>query len=359
MPFGYFFSVGLVALATAVALINPRPPHTTPSYWGHWLSFMVNEQPFIAFYLLAASTLLAYGQGDLDSPAALVAVAVAVVTVGGLAVLVVRASGTDRAVGVPPGGRPWARILLAPWVVRRRDVKRVANLAYGDAGKRNRLDVYHRRDRPAGAPVLVFFHGGGFRMGSKNREARAMLNELAGRGFVCVNANYRLAPAAAYPDYLIDAKRVIAWVRAHIADYGGDSRTVVSSGSSAGANLSAMLGLTPGDMEFQPGFEGADCSVSAVIGFGGYYGRSAGPGSSPVERVADAPPFLLLHGTNDGLTLIEDTRDFADKLRAVSTNPVTLVELPGAQHSFDLLWSLRYSYVIDAVAEYLAGRREL
>ncbi|MCO8269316.1 alpha/beta hydrolase [Actinoplanes sp. TRM 88003] len=348
MPYGYFFSVALLAFATTVALINPRPA------WGHWASFLINEQPFLAFFMLAASTILAYGQGALTSPGApaAVGVGVAILTTGGLAVLVARARRTRKALNLPPSRRPWLRIPVAPWAVRRRDVARVADLAYGDAGRRNRLDVYHRRDRPEGAPVLVYFHGGGFRMGSKKWEAQAMLNELAGRGFVCVSANYRLAPAAAYPDFVIDAKRVIAWVRAHIGDYGGDSRTVVASGSSAGANLASMLGLTPGDPEFQPGFERADTSVAGVIGFGGYYGRSAGPGSSPTERIGDAPPFLLLHGTNDSLTLVEDTRDFAAK-----PGDVRLVELPGGRHSFDLLWSLRYSYVIDAVALFMTQRK--
>ncbi|HSK36682.1 MAG TPA: hypothetical protein VLA80_08100 [Actinomycetota bacterium] len=45
---------------------------------------------------------------------------------------------------------PWARILLRPLFVRRGDVERVANLRYGDAGKRNLLDVYRHRSRPPG-----------------------------------------------------------------------------------------------------------------------------------------------------------------------------------------------------------------
>src|SRR6185437_12824244 len=57
--------------------------------------------------------------------------------------------------------RPWGRILRAPFFPGRRDVTRVRGLAYGD-GPRRTLDVYHRRDQPAGAPILLHFHGGAF-----------------------------------------------------------------------------------------------------------------------------------------------------------------------------------------------------
>jgi acetyl esterase/lipase len=366
MPFGYLFPVVLIGFCTVVAVIGPRPPHTTPSYWGYWATFLINEQPFIAFYLLVAATVPAWLQGDLASPGGLVALGIAVLDVVGLAVLVgpalatgpaLRRSLAEGGIDYSPGRRPWARILFAPGAVRRRNVTRVRNIAYGPAGKHNLLDVYHRRDRPAGAPVFVFLHGGGFRMGSKNREARALLQHLAARGWVCVNANYRLAPSARYPDYLVDAKKVIAWVRAHAGEYGADPRTLVASGTSAGGHLASMLGLTPGDPEFQPGFESADTSVTAVVGFSGYYGRAAGPGSSPLERLRDAPPFLFVHGDKDSSTLIEDTREFAARLRAVGGNQVLLAELPGGQHAFDLLFALRYSYVIEAVAAFCDARR--
>jgi acetyl esterase/lipase len=366
MPFGYLFPVLLIGFCTAVAVIGPRPPHSTPSYWAYWVTFLINEQPFVAFYLLVAATVPAWLQGDLASPGGLAALGVAVLDVMGLAVLVRRALRTGPAlrralaeggIDYAPGRRPWVRILFAPGAVSRRNVARVRNRAYGDAGKHNLLDVYHRRDRPTGAPVFVFLHGGGLRSGSKDREARALLNHLAARGWVCVSANYRLAPAAQYPEYLVDAKKVIAWVRAHAGEYGAEPRTIVAAGTSAGAHLASMLGLTPGDPEFQPGFESADTSVTAVVGFSGYYGRVAGAGSSPSERIREAPPFFFLHGDKDSSALVEDTRALVARLREVSGNQVLFAELPGGQHAFDLMFALRYSYVIEAVAAFCAARR--
>lgn len=362
VPVGYAFSVALLAFCTATAVIGPRPPRTTPSYWGFWATFLLNELPFLALYALAADSALAFAQGDLASPGGLAAFAVAVLTAAGLAVLVRRAVPTgavlrraladDAGIELPAVRRPWGHILLAPFAVRRRDVVRVGDIAYGDVGRRHRLDVYHRRDRPAGAPVLVYFHGGGFRSGHKRKEGRALLFQLAASGWVCVSANYRLAPAHSYPDAHVDAKRVIAWVRSHVAGHGGDPRTVIVSGSSAGAHLASMIALTPNDPAFQPGFEEADTSVAAAIGFYGYYGRVAGPGSSPLDRLRDAPPFLFLHGDKDSSTLVEDTRELVARLRAVSSRPVVYAELPGAQHTFDLFFSLRYSHVVEAVTAF-------
>jgi len=362
MPIGYAISVALLAFCTATAVIGPRPARTRQGYWGFWASFLVNELPFLALYLLAADGALALGQGDLASPGGLAVLAVAVLTVVGLAVLVRRALATDGAlrqafardagIELPVARRHWARILLAPFAVRRRVVVRVGNLAYGEAGRRNLLDVYHRRDRPSGGPVLVYFHGGGFRVGHKRWEGRALLHQLAAQGWVCVSANYRLEPAHRYPAAHVDAKRVIAWVRAHAAQYGGDERTIIVSGSSAGAHLASMSALTPNDPAFQPGFEAADTSVAAAVGFYGYYGRVAGPGSSPLDRLGDAAPLLFLHGDKDSSTLVEDTRELVTRLRAVSTRPVVFGELPGGQHSFDLVYSLRYSRVIEAVAAF-------
>jgi acetyl esterase/lipase len=57
---------------------------------------------------------------------------------------------------------------------------------------------------------------------------------------VCISANYRLRPAASFPDHLIDLKKVIAWVREHGDEYGADPEAVFVAGSSAGGHMAAM-----------------------------------------------------------------------------------------------------------------------
>lgn len=195
-----------------------------------------------------------------------------------------------------------ARILVAPFLVRRRDVERVTDIRSDDAGRHNLLDVYGHRSRPAGCPTLIHLHGGAYRSGSRSREARPLLYRLASQGWVCVSANYRLSPVATFPEHLIDLTKAIAWLREHGHEYGADPTVVFVAGSSAGGYLASLAALTP-DPAFQPGFEQVDTSVAAAISLYGYYGPvdgSGGPPSSPLAYLtADAPPFFVAHGDQD------------------------------------------------------------
>jgi hypothetical protein len=137
-----------------------------------WFGLTLNEVPFLGILALLASTALAAAQGDLESSGAKVTAAVAAVTSAGLAVSLWRGVRTDRVVGhaldqgletdwrdlvrVPlRRRRPWARILLLPGHMRRRDVEWIPTISYGDAGRRNLLDVYRRRGAPQNGPVLA------------------------------------------------------------------------------------------------------------------------------------------------------------------------------------------------------------
>lgn len=131
--------------------------------------------------LLIASTVLALVDGDPGSPTGAAGAIVALLALAGLVVVVCRAMRAHAALhnaGRP--GRPWGRILRAPFSPGRPGVVRVRGLAYGD-GPRRTLDVYHRRDRPADVPVLLHFHGGGFYSGNKTREARPLIRHLTSR----------------------------------------------------------------------------------------------------------------------------------------------------------------------------------
>ena len=373
MPIGYLIATGLVAWCTAFALRPPRRRRSSRSNASYWFGFLVNELPFVAFAWLAASTALALAQGDLWTPVGLVGLAVAALASVGLALVVRRAlpargalaRALDEELGIdpPPRRRPSARSLLWPFVARPRDVERIANVAYGDAGAAHRLDVYRHRSRPSGGPVLVHFHGGSFRRGRKSRETRPLLFRLARSGWVCISANYRLRPAARFPDQHVDVKRVIAWARDHAAEYGGDPARVLVAGGSAGGNLAVFAALTPNDPAYQPGFEHVDTAVLAAVSLYGYYGPSDSrePSSSPAAHLrSDAPPCFLVHGDRDTLVLVEDARAFVARLRSVAAGPVVYAELPDAQHTFDLFHSIRCEAVVDAVesfAEWAASRR--
>jgi acetyl esterase/lipase len=379
VPIGYLVTTTLMAWCTLFAVAPPRPRQSSPSNLSFRFGYLPNELPFVAFYWLLASTLLAIGQGDIDSPGGWVAFGVAVLATVGLVIVAWRGLRAGPAVdhalseGLGAGWRaaidaemaarlrrrlPFARILFGPFPVRRRDVERVANISYGDAGARNLLDVYRHRSHPQGGPTLVHLHGGAFASGRKNHEARPLIYRLASQGWVCISANYRLSPAVRFPDRLIDVKKVIAWVREHGHEYGADPTVVFVAGSSAGGHLAAMAALTPNDPAFQPGFERADTSVCAAICLYGYLDTNQRSPSSPQASVrTDAPPFFVAHGDQDTVVLVEDARRFVERLRSTSSHAVVYAELPGAQHAFDLFHSLRFETVVDAIEAFAAWVR--
>jgi len=365
-----------MATLALAAVARHRPRRSSPFRLSYVLGFVLNW-PLIAFLLLVASTALAVVQSGVDSPVFWIGFALAVIATAGLAVLRRRARETgptlERALeqGLGAGWRDvvdtelaarlrhrpsLARLLLAPISFRRHGVERIANIRYGPARTRNLLDLYRDRSDRSARPTLIYLHAGAFRFGSKRFGARHLLYRLAGRGWVCISANYRLLPAE-FPDPLIDAKKVIAWVREHGREYGADPDAVFVAGSSAGAHLALLAAFTPDDPLLQPGFEGADTSTAGAVSLYGYYGSVSSDGrrSSPLDyATTNAPPCFVVHGDQDTLVVVDDARAFVEQLRAASSSPVAYAELPGAQHGFDLFRSRRFETVVDAIDAFAA-----
>jgi acetyl esterase/lipase len=266
-----------------------------------------------------------------------------------------------------------------------RDYAHDSNISYGEYGSANRLDIWRRPDldRNGKAPVLFQIPGGAWTTGNKRGQAHPLMSHLAELGWVCVAINYRHSPRNTWPDHIVDVKRALAWVKAHIDEYGGDPDFIAITGGSAGGHLSSLAALTPNDPQFQPGFEDADTRVQAAVPFYGIYDftrfddamHPMMPGllvksivkqrpstnpqtfltASPINHIsADAPPFFVLHGTNDSLAPVEQARSFVTKLRETSRQPVVYAELPLTQHAFDIFGSARAAHTAVAVEQFLA-----
>jgi acetyl esterase/lipase len=223
---------------------------------------------------------------------------------------------------------------LAPLPAFRSELVRVRDLSYGE-GRRRSLDLYHPRDRPAGVPVVLHFHGGGFHSGNKRREARPLIGHLVSCGMVCASADYRLRPAVRYEEQLADCLAAIGWVRAHAREYGGDPDQIFLVGSSAGAYLAVDA--------VNAGAE----AIAGIVGRYGYYG----------DLTADRPqpPILVIHAENDLLVRSLDVCEFVERMRGRSSHPVEYVELPAAHHDFDLYESIRANAVSTAVERFIAA----
>ncbi len=281
--------------------------------------------------------------------------------------------------------------LALPFRVARDHVEVIKDVVYDEAhGRRGLLDVYRPRelgDRPA--PVLLQVHGGGWTIGSKDDQGVPLMLHMAAAGWICVAPNYRLAPRDPFPAHLVDVKRALAWVREHGPSYGMDAGFVAITGGSAGGHLAALAALTPGDPEYQPGFEDADTSVQAAVPHYGIYDFAGATGhrraevlrdrflgpkvlfkdpradreefekASPLLRVnPDAPPFLVIHGRGDSLVHVDQARQFVDSLRASSRQPTAYAELPGTQHAFDVFPSIRSAHVVRGVDRFLRFTRD-
>ncbi|EME17573.1 alpha/beta hydrolase [Rhodococcus triatomae] len=381
----------------AVASMNALRPMdgpraAVPAFLAGWLTSELAPQ------LLAATVVDAgvhVARRGLRTPTDRIGLALAATSVAGLAATVATGSRAgaemdaalvSAGVDTPGGPLDW-RASSRPFAYRRDGVRRIRNLAYAPGGKRFHVDVYHHRDTPAGAPMLLQVHGGAWVIGNKDRQGLPLMVEMASRGWVCAAVNYPLSPRAVWPDHLVALKRAVGWMRTECPKYGGDPGFLAVTGGSAGGHLSTMLALTGNDPALQPGFEDVDTSVQACVPFYGAYdftGESGIPAvrmrveskltrmvlgkdavfpdsylaASPLSRLhADAPPFLVIHGTNDSLIPVAEARDFVGRLRAVSSSPVAYAELRGAQHAFDIFHSVRSDQVTTRVAAFLDWTR--
>ena len=266
--------------------------------------------------------------------------------------------------------RWWRSLLVLP--IRSRDISVTRDIAYGPHPQQ-RLDVLRHSLTPRNAPVLFYVHGGAWVFGDKREQARPMMFEFVRQGWVVVSVNYRLSPFHKWPAHVEDVKTALAWVKKNIGVHGGNPEQIVVSGGSAGGQLSALVALTANSDDFRPSHiaEHIDLSVRGAIPFYGVHDmtgdadvwRGTGNGlvtlletavmektffddsdlyfaASPMRRVAvDAPPFLIVQGRNDSLVDRKVASDFAEVVRRVA--PTWLVELPLAQHAFDLSHSPR------------------
>jgi acetyl esterase len=124
---------------------------------------------------------------------------------------------------------------------RKHDVVVHRDVAYAEPGdSAHRLDVYIPSRQPRPLPVVMYVHGGGFSMLSKDTH-RVMALAFARRGYLTFNVNYRLSPRHRYPAALEDVCEALLWVQARCEEYGGDGARIAIAGESAGGNLVTAL----------------------------------------------------------------------------------------------------------------------
>jgi acetyl esterase/lipase len=114
------------------------------------------------------------------------------------------------------------------------------DISYGEHA-RQKLDIYAPGEAK-NLPVMVYFHGGAWRMGNK-RMVDTKPAFFPGRNWIFVSCNYRLLPDGEHPANVQDVAAALSWVHDHIEEYGGSSDKIILCGFSAGAHLAALAAV--------------------------------------------------------------------------------------------------------------------
>lgn len=239
-------------------------------------------------------------------------------------------------------------------------------------GPRGTLDVYRPANAAGAAPLVVFLYGGSWRMGDKAIYP-FVAQPLAAQGAVVVVPNYRLFPEVAFPSFIEDNARAVAWAFAHAAELGANPAAVFVAGHSAGAYNAAMLALDPRWLAAAGVDRGR---LAGAIGLAGPYDFrpitgpdiipvfapvNGGPASQPIT-FADGtnPPMLLLTGDADTTVRPRNTQALAARIRQ-GGGPVEARTYPGIGHigiitAFAPLFSGRAPVLDDVWAFIIAHR---
>jgi acetyl esterase/lipase len=219
-----------------------------------------------------------------------------------------------------------------------------------DADKtRLELDIAYPTKGDGPLPALLFFHGGGWVIGSRKNMTPYILR-AAQAGYVAVTVSYRLSPKHPFPAPVEDAKCAVRWLRANADKYQIDKDHIGAVGYSAGGQLACLLG--------SPAGEDRSGRVQAVVSYYGVMDLSdakhpllalavkqylSGPANqdkdavkraSPLHHASkDSPPTLLIHGDADTLVPVAQSRAYAAKLKEAGAK-VSLVEVAKADHNF-------------------------
>jgi len=230
-----------------------------------------------------------------------------------------------------------------------KDIPYLAGVNY--AANKDKLDLYLPEGR-TNVPVIVSYYGGALTAGDKN--AQAFIGQrFAAAGFATAVVNYRLTPEVQHPGHVQDAAASFAWVKKHIAEYGGDPRQVFVIGHSAGAYLVALLATDEG---YVAAHKLSLKDIRGVVPVSAFYwvektgvapdrdkrvwgtDQQVWIDASPAHHLSAAvPPMLVLYADGDDEWRRQQNVEMAKALTSAGARDVSLVVIPGRTHG--TIWS--------------------
>lgn len=247
------------------------------------------------------------------------------------------------------------------------------DIPYASASQAQRLDIYWPDKFEGPYPVIISIHGGAYLSGDKLGPDALVAWEGLERGYAVVSVNYRLSSEAVFPAQINDVKAAIRFVKAHAQEYNLQPDKIAVWGASAGGTLSALAGASADVTELSDmslGNSDQSERVQAVVDWCGpmnllvmdeqfkqsgingilnnnptswgsqYFGRlltevpEQAQKSNPESYItADDPPVFIQHGTLDNWVPVQQSIDYANKLKPViGADKVYLEIMEGAAH---------------------------
>ncbi len=237
------------------------------------------------------------------------------------------------------------------------------------AGEPLRLDL-HTPESAAGAPLIVWVHGGGWENGNKSAMP---LGPVIERGFAVASLDFSPASKARFPGQVHEIKAAIRFLRAEAKRYGYDASRIAISGASSGAHLAALVGTSNGESELEGtlgdhrnessvvhaivsyfpatnlttilaqstpfGLGIREPAVTRLLGAPPKDADSLARLASPVFQVdRDDPPLLLFHGDQDPQMPINQSHELEGAYEQQGLD-VELVVVHGAAHGGNAFYS--------------------
>lgn len=208
-------------------------------------------------------------------------------------------------------------------------------------------------------PVVVYFHGGGWVLGSIASHDTSCRSIANASGAIVISVDYRLAPESKFPKPLDDAFAAAEWIAENAESFGGDSQRMAIAGDSAGGNLATVVSMRARDagsprILFQvlvypvidynfdtPSYiqnaEGYALTRAVMIWFWGHYLNNADEGQNPLcspmraPDLSGLPPALIITAEFDPLR--DEGEAYAKRL-IESGVPVEYTCYDGMIHTF-------------------------
>ncbi|MET0635346.1 MAG: alpha/beta hydrolase [Chitinophagaceae bacterium] len=251
-----------------------------------------------------------------------------------------------------------------------RGTKIYSNVPYaGDTLQKHLLDLYVPENATSSTPLLVWVHGGAWRVNDKYADMNYMkttVRDILANGFAIASIDYRHSFMAVFPAQRQDCSQAISFLYSNAEKYGLDKNRIGIIGFSAGAHLASQLALSANQQETKPeyrikcvidfygpadmialetnpdtAFNNSRSPVSMLLGAMAIDRPDLAYAASPVSYIdKDDPPFLIVHGEKDESVPNTQSRLLSSwlKLKGVKNE---LVIVPGAPHygeMFDAEW---------------------